>query len=79
MTLRFMIEARSAQCDADPQLGGADIETLLRHSLPRRDLDAQAVMRRMEKRHAKRCAATEGKDAAQDLPMPDLPCGNMTK
>jgi hypothetical protein len=29
----------------------------------------------MEKRHAKRCDATEGNYAAQGLPMPDLPWG----
>jgi hypothetical protein len=79
MTLLFMIEERIAQRDAYPLLSCSDIETLLRHFLPRRDLDAHEVIRQMEKRHAKRCDATEGKYAAQGLPMPDLPWGNLTK
>jgi hypothetical protein len=68
MTLLFMIEERIAQRDAYPLLSCSDIETLLRLVLPRRNLDAQEVIRQMEKRHAKRCAATEGKYAAQGLP-----------
>ena len=79
MTLLFMIEERIAQRDAYPLLSCSDIETLLRHFLPRRDLDPHEVIRQMEKRHAKRCDATEGKYAAQGLPMPDLPWGNLTK
>ena len=79
MTLLFMIEERIAQRDAYPLLSCSDIETLLRHFLPRRDLNAQEVIRQMEKRHAKRRAVTAGKYAAQGLPMPDLPWGNLTK
>jgi hypothetical protein len=79
VTLLFRIEERIAQRDAYPLLSCSDIETLLRHFLPRRDLDAREVIRQMEKRHAKRCAATEGKYAAQGLPIPDLPWGNLTK
>jgi SRSO17 transposase len=73
MTLLFMIEERIAQRDAYPLLSCSDVETLLRHFLPRRDLDPQEVIRQMEKRHAKRRAATEARYAAQDLPMPDSP------
>jgi SRSO17 transposase len=79
MALLFMIEERIAQRDACPLLSCSDIETLLRHFLPRRDLDPQELIRQMAKRHAKRRAVTEGKYAAQGLPMPDLPWGNLTK
>jgi hypothetical protein len=73
MTLLFMIEERIAQCDAYPLLSCSDIETLLRHFLPRRDLDPHEVIRQMEKRHAKRRAGTDARYATQDLPMPDSP------
>jgi SRSO17 transposase len=73
MTLLFMIEERIAQRDAYPLLSCSDIETLLRHFLPRRDLDPHEVIRQMEKRHAKRRAVTEARYTAQDLPMPDSP------
>jgi hypothetical protein len=79
MTLLLMIKERITQRDAYPLLSCSAIETLLRHFLPRRDLDAQELIRQMGKRHAKRCAATEGKYAAQGLPMPDLPWCNLTK
>ncbi len=79
MALLFMTKERIAQRDACPLLSCSDIETLLRHFLPRRDLDPQELIRQMAKRHAKRRAVTEGKYAAQGLPMPDLPWGNLTK
>ena len=79
MTLLFMIEERIAQRDAYPLLSCSDTETLLRHFLHRRDLDPHEVIRQTEKRRAKRCARPEGRYAAQGLPMPGLPWGNLTR
>jgi len=68
MSLLFMLEERIAQKDHYPLLSCCDIETLLKTTLPRRDLERDEVIRQMEKRHLKRLAATEAKYRKQGLP-----------
>jgi len=72
MSLLFMLEERMAQKDSYPLLSCSDIETLLKATLPRRDLEREEVIRQMEKRHRKRLAATEDKYRKQGLPIPEI-------
>jgi len=80
ISLLFMLEERILQKDSYPLLSCSDIETLLRTTLPRRDLDREEVIRQMEKRHHKRLAATEAEYRKQKLPMPEtIGAVNLTK
>jgi len=77
ISLLFMLEERILQKDSYPLLS---CETLLRTTLPRRDLDREEVIRQMEKRHHKRLAATEAEYRKQKLPMPEtIGAVNLTK
>lgn len=80
MSLLFMREERMLHKDRYPLLSCADIETLLKTPLPRRDLDREEVIRQMEKHHRKRLAHTEAKYRKQGLPIPEtIGAVNLTK
>jgi SRSO17 transposase len=59
MAMLFMLEERILQKDHLPLLSCADIESLLRSFLPRRDVAQDEVLRQMKKRHRKRQAAID--------------------
>ncbi|PXF58632.1 MAG: hypothetical protein C4B59_13060 [Candidatus Methanogaster sp.] len=49
-----MLERRLSNKDEYPLLSCSDIQTLLKHFLPRRDITVKEVLRQMEVRHRKR-------------------------
>lgn len=59
MTMLFMLKERIAHHEEHPLLSCADIETLLAHFLPKRDVDVEEVTRQMQVRHHKRQASTD--------------------
>ena len=59
MALYFMLTERQEQKDTLPLLSCADIEVLLAHFLPRRDIDEAEVIRQMGLRHRLRKRAAE--------------------
>lgn len=61
LALLFMLEERILQQQNLPLLSCADIESLLKTFLPRRDIAPQEVIRQMEKRHRKRQDAITAK------------------
>ena len=65
MALQFMLEERLQQKAEHPLLSCSDIETLLAHFLPRRDVTLEEVVRQMEVRHQQRQDAIEAAYAAQ--------------
>ena len=67
MAMLFMVEERSACCDTYPLLSCADVETLLAHILPRRDVDLAEVIRQLEIRHSKRRASIDYAYAKQQF------------
>jgi len=54
MAMLFMLEHRLSNKDEYPLLSCSDIQTLLKHFLPRRDVTVEEVLRQMEVRHRKR-------------------------
>lgn len=67
MAMLFMLKERIAQQEDHPLLSCADIETLLAHFLPRRDVGVDEVIRQMEVRHHKRQASIDSAYAKQQL------------
>jgi len=67
MAMLFMLKERIAHHEEHPLLSCADIETLLAHFLPRRDVDVEEVIRQMEVRHHKRQASIDFAYAKQLL------------
>jgi SRSO17 transposase len=67
MAMLFMLQERLAARDIYPLLSCADIETLLAHVLPRRDIDLAEVIRQLEMRHARRQASIDSAYAKQSL------------
>ena len=67
MAMLFMLKERIEQQEEYPLLSCADIETLLAHFLPRRDVGVDEVIRQMEFRHQKRQAAIDFAYAKQQL------------
>ena len=59
MAMLFMLEERVAAADTLPLLSCSDVETLLAHFLPRRDVGIDEVIRQMQVRHAKRQTAID--------------------
>ncbi len=59
MAMLFMLEERVAAADTVPLLSCSDVETLLAHFLPRRDVSVEEVIRQLQVRHAKRQAAID--------------------
>ena len=67
MAMLFMLKQRIEHQDDLPLLSCADIETLLAHFLPRRDVGVEEVIRQMEVRHQKRQASIDFAYAKQQL------------
>jgi SRSO17 transposase len=67
MAMLFMLQERIDQREEHPLLSCADIETLLAHFLPRRDVGAEEVIRQLEVRHQKRQASIDSAYANQKL------------
>ncbi len=67
MAMLFMLKERIEHQDEHPLLSCADIETLLAHFLPRRDVGAEEVIRQMDVRHQKRQASIDHAYAKQQL------------
>lgn len=59
LALHFMLTERLAQQEPCPLLSCADIEVLLAHFLPRRDVDEREVIRQMQMRHCLRKRAMQ--------------------
>jgi SRSO17 transposase len=59
MAMLFMLEERVAAADTLPLLSCSDVETLLAHFLPRRDVSVDEVIRQLQVRHAKRQASID--------------------
>ena len=79
MAMLFMLKERIAHREDYPLLSCADIETLLAHFLPRRDVGVEEVIRQMQVRHQKRQASIDSAHAKQQLESDALPIGNVTK
>jgi len=54
VAMLFMLKRRLSNKDEYPLLSCSDIQTLLKHFLPRRDVTVEEVLRQMEVRHRKR-------------------------
>lgn len=67
MAMLFMLQERIEQHQEHPLLSCADIETLLAHFLPRRDVDVAEVIRQLDVRHQKRQASIDSAYANQEL------------
>ena len=67
MAMLFLLRERIDQQEEHPLLSCADIETLLAHFLPRRDVSAEEVIRQLEVRHQKRQASIDSAYANQKL------------
>jgi SRSO17 transposase len=67
MAMLFMLEERTEQQEDYPLLSCADVETLLAHFLPRRDVSVDEVLRQLEVRHQKRQASIDYAYAKQQL------------
>lgn len=59
MAMLFMLTERISNKDEYPLLSCSDIETLLAHFLPRRDITVDAVLNQLDIRHKQRLAAIE--------------------
>jgi SRSO17 transposase len=59
MAMLFMLSERIRHEDTYPLLSCADIEELLSHFLPRRDVTREEVIGQLERRHRKRLAAIQ--------------------
>lgn len=67
MAMLFMLGERLAQKESYPLLSCADVEVLLAHFLPRRDVTVAEVIRQMEARHAARQRSTDSAYRRQRL------------
>ena len=67
MAMLFMLKERIEHQQDYPLLSCADIETLLAHFLPRRDVGVEEVIRQMQVRHQKRQASIDSAYAKQQL------------
>ena len=67
MAMLFMLKERTASRDTYPLLNCADVETLLAHVLPRRDVDLDEVIRQLDVRHHRRQASIDSAYAKQQL------------
>lgn len=65
MAQQFMLEERLLHNETRPLLSCSDIEDLLAHFLPRRDVTVEEVIRQMEVRHRQRKTAIEAAYEAQ--------------
>jgi SRSO17 transposase len=67
MAMLFMLEERLLHKEKYPLLSCSDIEVLLAHFLPRRDVTVEEVVRQMEARHRARQAAIDSAYRRQRL------------
>lgn len=67
MAMLFMLEEKLIQKESYPLLSCGDIEVLLAHFLPRRDVTVAEVVRQMEARHKARQAAIDSAHRQQRL------------
>jgi SRSO17 transposase len=67
MAMLFMLKERIEHQQDYPLLSCADIETLLAHFLPRRDVGVEEVIRQMQVRHQKRQASIDSAYGKQQL------------
>ena len=67
MAMLFMLEEKLANRESHPLLSCSDIEVLLAHFLPRRDVTVEEVVRQMEARHEARRKAIESAYRRQQL------------
>jgi SRSO17 transposase len=67
MAMLFMLEEKLSQKESYPLLSCSDIEILLAHFLPRRDVTVEEVVRQMEARHRARQMAIESAYRRQQL------------
>jgi len=67
MAMLFMLNERILHKDTYPMLSCADIEDLLSHFLPRRDVTEKEVIRQLEHRHRKRLSAIQSHALNQKL------------
>jgi hypothetical protein len=65
LAMLFMLQERLAARDTYPLLSCADVETLLTHVLPRRDVDLPEVIRQLKVRHARHQASIDSANAKQ--------------
>ena len=79
MAMLFMLKERNEQQEEYPLLSCADIETLLAHFLPRRDVGVDEVIRQLEFRHQKRQSSIESAYAKQQVERDASLMGNVTK
>ena len=79
MAMLFMLKERIEQHEEHPLLSCADIETLLAHFLPRRDLGEEEVIRQLEVRHRKRQNAIDSANEKQRLEQEIQLARNVTK
>jgi hypothetical protein len=63
----FMLEEKLAHKESHPLLSCSDIEVLLAHFLPRRDVTVDEVVRQMKARHAARQTAIDSAYRRQQL------------
>jgi len=67
MAMLFMLEEKLSNQESYPLLSCSDIEALLAHFLPRRDVTVEEVVRQMEVRHEARRKAIEAAYRRQQL------------
>jgi SRSO17 transposase len=67
MAMLFMLEEKLCHKQSHPLLSCSDIEVLLAHFLPRRDVTVEEVVRQMEARHKDRQKAIESAYRRQSL------------
>ena len=67
MAMLVMLKERTASRDTCPLLSCADVETLLAHVLPRRDVALEEVIRQLEVRHRRRQASVDSAYGKQQL------------
>ncbi len=65
MAMQFMLEERLRQKDDHSLLSCGDVEVLLAHFLPRKDVTVEEVIRQMEVRHQQRLGAIESAHRTQ--------------
>jgi SRSO17 transposase len=70
MAMLFMLEEKLSNQESYPLLSCSDIEVLLAHFLPRRDVTVEEVVRQMEARHEARRKAIEAAYRRQQLADP---------
>jgi SRSO17 transposase len=79
MAMLFMLKERLLHKESYPLLSCSDIEVLLAHFLPRRDVTVDEVVRQMEARHRARQAAIDSAYRRQRLADADRAVGRLRR